>query len=173
MHIILCGMQNSGKTTIGKKLARHLELPWIDTDHEIEKLDGNKRTCRQIFSIEGAKFFREKESAIIKDLQRDKESVISTGGGTFEQKKNRDTLKALGKIIFLKPSLECLWDRMSLKGLPAYLEGKNPKEEFLQLAKKREALFLASAHLVVEEEDIEKALEHIKSRLVHGRKLFW
>ena len=91
MRIILIGFMGVGKTSVGKKLAKKLEVDFIDTDCEIEKYAN--RTIPDIFEIYGETYFRGLETKVLKDLIQKDDIVISTGGGIITSKENREILK--------------------------------------------------------------------------------
>lgn len=102
-NIVLIGMPGSGKTTIGKKLAEKLSFEFIDTDDEITKLDG--REIKDIFSNDGERYFREKESEVIRFAAAKQSAVIATGGGAILNDENVRNLKMNGKLIFIDAPL--------------------------------------------------------------------
>lgn len=105
-NIILVGMPTSGKTTLGKIIAREMNKKFVDTDEEIEKQA--KMTIPQIFAEYGESYFRDLETKVIKELSSAQSLVIATGGGAVLKKENVDFLKRNGKIIFLDRNLENL-----------------------------------------------------------------
>lgn len=105
MRIILIGYMGSGKTTIGKKIANQLGVPFIDSDHEIEKLAQN--SISELFTIHGESHFRQLETHFISKLDRKSSFVLSTGGGMPCFGKNMKLLNNLGTTIYLhRPAKE-------------------------------------------------------------------
>lgn len=98
-NIVLIGMPASGKTTIGKRLAKKLSRELIDTDDEIVKK--TKKTIPDIFKNEGEKKFREYESRVISEIATRNELIIATGGGSILKEENIDSLKQNGKLFFI------------------------------------------------------------------------
>lgn len=98
-NIVLIGMPSSGKTTVGEILSEKTELNFIDTDREIEKLEG--MTPKEIFAKKGEEYFRKIENGIIKDIAKCTHSVIATGGGAVLDYKNVKALKQNSKVFFL------------------------------------------------------------------------
>ena len=111
MRIILIGFMGVGKTSVGKKLAKNLEVDFIDTDCEIEKYAN--RTIPDIFEIYGENHFRELETKVLKDLIQKDDIIISTGGGIIISKENREILKDEEKIIFLDANAETIIEHLS------------------------------------------------------------
>lgn len=121
-NLVLIGFMGSGKSTVGKLLAKKLEMNFIDTDHEIEKEQG--KTVQEIFSLYGEDHFRNLEKQMCKYLSTSNNAVISTGGGIILNKENIDNLKTDGVVFFLDVSKKSLYNRLiTSKGRPL-LEGE-------------------------------------------------
>lgn len=105
-NIVLCGMPGSGKTTVGKILARERGLEFVDTDEEIERLTGCHPS--QIIERDGEKAFRDIESSVCASLAGRTHCVISTGGGAILREENVRHLKNNGLVFFLDRPLECI-----------------------------------------------------------------
>lgn len=151
--IILIGYMGSGKTTLGKKLALELKVPFIDSDAEIEKI--YQKTIPTIFAEEGENSFREKESAFLQSLHEKSAFVLSTGGGMPCFNNNMVTLNEIGTTIYLKNTSENLAERLLIaKNERPLIKGKS-KEELIQFMKeniqKREP-FYNQAAMVLEPE---------------------
>lgn len=93
----------SGKTAVGRQLARHLEMEFVDSDNEIERRTGVDITF--IFDKEGERGFRERECAVIADLAARKNVVLATGGGAVLDPGNRSLLRGSGTVVYLRTSL--------------------------------------------------------------------
>ncbi len=128
-----------GKSTIGKKLARRLELGFIDCDQELEKRTG--ATVRLIFDIEGESGFRNREQALLAELADTPVGIVATGGGVVTVDANRAVLKNAGRVIYLKASLETLWSRLRFSKHRPLLETENPKETLSKLLNARDPLY--------------------------------
>lgn len=154
MNFILCGLPCSGKTTCGKKLANNINCKFIDTDHLIEDAyavqTGQHFTCRQICIKEGERKFRELEKQQISSLSISEKAIISTGGGSIIDPENVKTLKQFGQIIYLKTPLDILWHRIYQRGLPSYLDPKNPEKSFYESATIRIPLFEKAADHIID-----------------------
>jgi len=108
--IVLIGMMGSGKSTVGKLLAEQLGYTFIDLDDEIEKIENKK--ISQIFNDNGEQYFRKLEKEKIKEFVNTENTVISLGGGTFEDNDTQKILKNLSTIIYLKASPIVIFERI-------------------------------------------------------------
>ncbi|MBO4453344.1 MAG: shikimate dehydrogenase [Clostridia bacterium] len=106
LNVVLTGMPSSGKTTVGRALAKTLGTEFYDTDEMIAERE--KRPAAKIFAQEGEEYFRRVESGIIKELSVRNRCVIATGGGAVLDPSNVDALKGNGRIVFLDRPLEML-----------------------------------------------------------------
>lgn len=98
-NIILIGFMGTGKTTVGKELARLKDMDFLDMDFEIEKKEN--KTINQIFKEHGEVYFREKESDLLKEISCLENTIISTGGGIIEHESNIEILKNMKNVIWL------------------------------------------------------------------------
>lgn len=158
MNIILCGMPKSGKTTIGKKLARTLGFNFIDTDQMIVKAYG--ASCRDLFLHQGETVFREMESHQITSLKNIQNTVISIGGGALCNPENAKHLQFLGKLVYLKVPSHILWSRNSVHGMPAFLSSQ---DAFKKLEEKRLPIYerYATTHIDVYKLTIKEVINAI------------
>ncbi len=113
MNLILCGMMGAGKTTIGIKIAEKTGKRWYDTDGLIVDKYGK---ISDIFEYYGEAHFRKLETEIVKELSKQDDLVISTGGGLVLKKENNELLQEKGKIVFLRASLDTLSKRLKVDG---------------------------------------------------------
>ena len=140
-NIVLVGFMGSGKTTIGKLLAKSLGFSFIDTDAEIEKEEGI--SVAQIFEMKGEEYFRELESAFIKNFRQSK-CIIATGGGLPCHKDNMEKLKVLGTVLFINTPYDSIIERLKLNrdSRPLLQSGLgNEKDELLSLFLKRQQIY--------------------------------
>lgn len=112
--IFLIGFMGSGKSTTGRRLASHLKWSFIDLDERIEKIEGMK--IPNIFSLKGEPYFRELESKILREMQAEINTVISTGGGTPCFSDNMDFMLGSGLTIYLKMTPSGLKKRLVRSG---------------------------------------------------------
>ena len=106
MKLVLIGFMGVGKTSVGKKIAKKLDFKFIDTDYEIEKLEN--KTISQIFEDYGEEYFRTLETRVLKNSLKEKNIIISTGGGIITSKENYEILKNEKNVIFLDASVETI-----------------------------------------------------------------
>ncbi len=108
--IVLVGMMGAGKTSVGKRLATRLGLPFLDADVEIER--AASMTIPEIFAKDGEPFFRDREHHVVVRLLRDGQHVLATGGGAFMQPATRAEIRAHGVSVWLKADLDVLLRRV-------------------------------------------------------------
>ncbi len=151
-NIILVGFMGSGKTTLGKWIAKHTDRTLIDTDREIEAIKGC--TVKEIFENEGEEEFRKLESEYLETLINEKRSglVISVGGGTPVPEKNRELLKKVGTVVYLRASAGELMKRLRYDVRRPLLQGKEGNDRRIlieEMLRKREPAYMAAANIVV------------------------
>ncbi|MGK5595187.1 MAG: shikimate kinase [Parachlamydiaceae bacterium] len=168
MTIFLTGFPSSGKTSLGKKVARKLKCTFFDSDHLIERICG--LSCRAAFIQMGEPAFRLLESSVIANLDCPEGSVVALGGGAILQEENIRLIKSKGFILYLKVDKDILWGRLrSKKILPAYLDSTDTKKSFEQLYVSRHSIYEKTAdatlHLscMSEKNVVEKIIEIRKS----------
>ena len=128
-RIFLVGFMASGKTSVGRRVAERLGLPFVDVDTEIERTSG--RTIRAIFEESGEPAFRERETAYLRGTESLPAALVATGGGAFVQEDNRRAIARLGRAVFLD---------VPLPAIRARLGGKTDRPLFQSVAQ-LEALF--------------------------------
>lgn len=173
--IVLVGMKGCGKSTVGKLLAKKLNIPFIELDDELEKIHfktkKEKFTCREIYRKYGQEYFRTLETAALNKLSQDlnvNNFVLACGGGTPLNMANQKILKSLGKIIYLKPDNDALLERIIKSGTPAFFSNPDdPKKSFDELLKSRNPIYekLAGGVLECENKNPEQIVNMIKSQL--------
>ncbi len=110
-HICLTGFMGSGKSTIGKILAGRLQVPFVDTDDQIEQKEG--MSVKEIFMQKGEDFFRRRESEeIARELRATEKKVISLGGGALMQSSNRDLVRKKALLIYIYSRPENIYHRI-------------------------------------------------------------
>lgn len=154
VHIILIGFASCGKSTVGRILANLLQRPFVDLDKEIEKLYESryekKRSCREIFARDGERQFAVLESEALTQLTPHQPMVLATGGGAPVREKNDQLLSAMGAIIYLEADPEIILQRMSRKGLPAFLRDDPSVEGIRKVIQQREQVYTRIADVQIE-----------------------
>ncbi len=147
-RLFLVGPMGTGKTTIGRQLARKLKLGFYDSDRVIEERTGVDIPL--IFEKEGEPGFRRREQAVIDELTGRDHIVLATGGGAILDAENRRLLRQRGTVIYLKSDLQTLVERTRKDRNRPLLHGDTPPEVVLQqLLEQREPLYLQTADLVI------------------------
>ena len=136
----------SGKTTIGKHLAKMFGLDFYDCDHELECLTG--ASVNLIFDLEGEAGFRSREKQLLKQLTAKNGVLIATGGGTICNEENRRMLRSRGFVVYLKTSVENQLRRLSHDKSRPLLQATDRTKRLLDLARVRNPLYDATADLV-------------------------
>ncbi len=147
-NIYLIGLPGSGKTTVGRSLARLLCLDFVDMDQMIEQRTGV--SISHIFEIEGEAGFRKRETRLFEEVSNRTRIVISTGGGIILDDSNRQLMSRRGQVVYLKASMDILWSRLKNCQNRPLLQTSNPRARIAGLMKEREPLYDAQADLIVE-----------------------
>jgi shikimate kinase len=148
--IVLVGMMGVGKTTVGRRLAALLHLPFRDADHEIEEAAGC--TIPEIFARYGEPAFRDGERRVIARLLEGPRHVLATGGGAFMTASTREAVKRRGISIWLKADIEVLVERVARKSNRPLLQNGDQRSTMRRLAWERYPIY-AEADITVESRD--------------------
>ena len=135
MRLFIIGPMASGKSLLGRKLSEYLDLPYVDTDKEIEFRAGAEISW--IFEKEGEEGFRDRESAILKESSELESFIISTGGGAILRNENRELMRSRGKLIYLETPIEIQLSRTLNDKTRPLIENVDKKEVFSELSKER------------------------------------
>jgi len=147
-NIFLVGMMGAGKTSVGKMLARDLGKAFFDSDHVIEARTGVKIPV--IFELEGEAGFRAREASVIDELTSMHGVVVATGGGAVLSEANRHALHSRGVVVYLRASVHELWHRTRHDRNRPLLQTADPVARLNALHAQRDALYLATAHIVMD-----------------------
>jgi len=145
--IFLIGPMGSGKSTVGKALARKINYPFYDADHEIENRCGVD--IPTIFEFEGEAGFREREKKMLAELTGLEPVVLATGGGAILKRSNRKLLRDNGHVIMLSVEIEEQLRRVSLNKKRPLLQGGDVEAKLRKLMEERYALYEKTAHHIV------------------------
>jgi len=146
-NIVLVGPMGVGKTTIGRALAKALDMDFIDSDQEIEKRTGAKISW--IFDIEGEKGFRKRETNMLKEIMRRRGIVLATGGGIVLKSENRAVLVKNNFVVYLRASVGKLLQRTVRDRNRPLLQVDNPRQRIEALLQERDPVYRSVADLVV------------------------
>lgn len=148
VHVALVGLPGSGKSTIGRQLARRLGRPFIDTDQVIEQRVG--LSIREYFEREGEASFRDLEQSVIDELTLGEPCVLSTGGGAVLRLANRQHLKQRTQVVYLHSAPEEVFRRLRHDRNRPLLQVPDPLARLRELYVLRDPLYRDSARFVVE-----------------------
>jgi shikimate kinase len=137
--IVLVGLMGAGKSTVGRRLAQKLHLPFVDADHEIEEAAG--MTIPDIFDRFGEPYFRDGERRVIARLIDGTPKVIATGGGAFLNDGTRSLVLEKAIAVWLDAEPDVLADRVRRRDNRPLLRGKDPRTTLIELAKIRNPFY--------------------------------
>ena len=147
-NIFLVGLMGAGKTTVGRALAKKMNMRFADSDHEVEARTGVPIPV--IFDIEGEASFRQREADVIRDLTTQRGLVLATGGGAVLNEQSRQYLHSRGTVIYLRASVAHILQRTSHDKSRPLLRTADPRKLLEELTVQREPFYQEVAHLVVE-----------------------
>jgi shikimate kinase len=148
LHLALIGLPGSGKTTVGRQLARRLRLDFVDSDLVIEQRLGC--SIRDFFAREGESRFRDIEEQVIDELSLNHAGVLSTGGGVVLRPANRAHLHQRTQVVYLRSSPEEVYRRVRHDQSRPLLQVDDPLQRLRELYEARDPLYRETAHYVVE-----------------------
>lgn len=167
--IALVGMMGAGKSAVGKALAEHLNVAFLDSDQEIEI--ASNLSIAEIFARYGEAFFREKETQIIERLLVGEPGILSTGGGAFLSTQNRQNMSKLGVSVWLDAKVDVLWNRVKHKTTRPLLQTANPYQTLADIYDARTPIYAkADVHVTSDAEtEIFQMVERVINALErHG-----
>ena len=137
--IVIVGLMGAGKTTVGRRLARKLNLPFVDSDHEIEK--AASLSVAEIFEVFGEDEFRSGERRVIERLLKGKVKVLATGGGAYMNEGTRALIKENAITVWIKVDVPLLVERTKLRDTRPLLKNGNRLEILTRLADERYPIY--------------------------------
>lgn len=139
-NIVLIGFMGSGKSTVGRALAEHMQYAFLDTDSYIEAREG--MTIPEIFEQKGESYFRELETTVLHELLKNTHNtIVATGGGLPLAKENSNLLSQLGIVVYLKAGEDTIYNRVKDSGNRPLLQVENPRQRIRELLAKRDGIY--------------------------------
>jgi shikimate kinase len=170
--IVLVGMMGAGKSTIGRRLAARLRLPFLDADIEIEAAHAGV-TIPEIFATHGEPYFRDGEARVIARLLDNGPAVIATGGGAFMREETRNRIAEKAVSIWLKADADVIMKRIKRRADRPLLQTEDPAATVGRLLEAREPVY-QSADLTIWSRDVphdrivDECIDALRARLGGG-----
>ncbi len=161
-NIFLVGPMGAGKSTVGRQLAKTLNMEFVDCDREIEERTGV--TIAIIFEVEGEEGFRKREIAMIEQLTERDGIVLATGGGVVLDEANRSRLRTRGFAIYLNAPIDLLVERTARDRQRPLLQTDDPKAKLVALVTEREPLYRQVSDMVVKTD--RRTARHVVKEIV-------
>jgi shikimate kinase len=150
--IVLVGLMGAGKTSVGRRLAEKLGVPFVDADHEIEAAAG--KPIKEIFADHGEAYFREGERRVIQRLIGNGAQVLATGGGAYMNEETRQRIQEHGISVWLRAPLPLLMKRVAKRQDRPLLHADDPETVMRALMEKRYPVY-ALADVSVDSRDVQ------------------
>lgn len=162
--IVLVGMMGAGKTSVGRRLASRLGLPFVDADQAIE--EAANKSIPEIFAEHGEAYFRDGERRVIARLLRDRKQVIATGGGAFMNAETRAAVSDHAISVWLKADVDVLFERVRRRSNRPLLQTDDPEGTLRRLVDARYPIY-ALADITVASRDVphEHVVEEVMTAL--------
>lgn len=162
--VVLVGMMGAGKSSVGRRLAMRLGLPFTDADSEIEAAAG--MSIPDIFALHGEGSFRSGEARVIARLLESGPQVLATGGGAYMNAETREAIRDKGISVWLKAEFPVLMQRLKRRGDRPMLQTDDPGATLKRLLGERDPIY-AAADLTVESREVPHAaiVEEVVTRL--------
>jgi shikimate kinase len=173
--IVLVGMMGAGKSTIGRRMAARLRLPFVDADGEIETAHAGM-TIPEIFAAYGEPYFRDGEARVIARLLDHGPAIVATGGGAFMREETRSRVRDKAVSIWLKADAEVIMKRVRRRSDRPLLQNADPEGTVARLLGEREPIYqLADITIwsrdVPHERIVDECLAALHARLCGGSPL--
>ena len=162
--IVLIGLMGVGKTTVGRRLAKRLSLPFVDADHEIET--AADMSVSEIFDRYGEAHFRDGERRVISRLIDGAPRIVATGGGAFMNPETRALILSRAIAVWLDADIDTLAERVTRRNSRPLLAGRDARAVLVELAAIRNPIYaLAPIHVVSHPSPHESTVDEILTRL--------
>ena len=171
-NIALIGFMGSGKSTIGRVLAKFLDMKFVDIDRLIAARE--KKTIPEIFAEKGEAYFRKLERDIVYEESLENNIVIATGGGVIIDNENIKALRETSYVVYLDCTIDCIYDRVKNSKTRPLLNVENMYDKIKDLHSKREILYKISADYTVKidkSSNMYDTAEKIKQAYIYGNNL--
>jgi shikimate kinase len=152
-NLVFVGLMGAGKSAVGRLTAQALSLPFVDTDHEIERV--SRMTIAELFTAYGEAEFRALETRVIQRLLQSGPRIVSTGGGAYINPQTRRHIQKGGVSVWLNAELDVLWGRVNKRDTRPLLKTENPKATLEKLMIDRYPIY-AEADVSVLSRDVKK-----------------
>lgn len=164
-NLILVGMMGSGKSTMGRILARYLDKAFFDSDIEIQARTGV--SIPHIFDVEGEPGFRQREAIEIITILQRQQTVLATGGGAVLLEQNRRVMRAQGIVVYLQANVHDLWQRTRHDKNRPLLQVADPLAKLNELFVQRDPLYLEVADIVVQtgRQSVQSLMLHLVEKI--------
>ncbi|OYU47235.1 MAG: shikimate kinase [Rhizobiales bacterium PAR1] len=149
-HIVLVGLMGAGKTSVGKRLAQRLGLPFVDSDHAIE--ESARMTIPEIFAERGETEFRAGERKVIARLLGERQQVIATGGGAYMDAETRARVREQAVSLWLNAELPTLMRRVQRRQNRPLLQGADPEATMRELMERRYPVYAEANASIMSQE---------------------
>lgn len=168
-NLYLIGPMGAGKSCIGRRLAEHFALPFVDLDHELEQRVGV--SINLVFELEGESGFRLRESQLLEEQCQRQGLVLATGGGAVLSPHNRELLSGNGFVLYLPASVDVQLQRLSRDSRRPLLANPNRRQRLTDMAGLRNPLYESIADLTLEPE--QGSVRRAAERAVHALHTHW
>ena len=164
--VVMIGLMGCGKTSVGRRTAQQLGLPFVDADEAIEQAAG--KTIKEIFDDHGEAYFRDGERRVIARLLRSPPQVLATGGGAYMNAETRAAIAETGIAVWLKAELPLLMRRVLKRSNRPLLQSANPEEVMRGFMAARYPIY-AQAAITIESRDVpHDAMAHKVVEALHA-----
>ena len=163
-NITLCGMMGSGKSAVGKILAKKINFNFIDTDKLIEEKTG--KSISEIFDEDGENKFRKLEQTIICDILQNKKIIVSLGGGAIINSETRKIINKNSFSIYLNVKIDILKKRLKKSRNRPLIFGKDLHQTLTELLKKREKFYKKTDLIITNEKNINETVNNIIKNII-------